>query len=367
MDTQSIFEFFNKLKDDSLSFLYHGFMSDEFTDKIISLSERNIEKISDLKSIKRKVAFLIAESFQNIIRHGETLNREDTGYTKSGIFVFRILEDSYVISSVNLMNNNNIENVEKKLLQINSLDKEQLKALYQEAMENTGLSEKGGAGLGLIEMARKTGNKLEYEFEKVNEKYSNFYLQMKLDPTSTIDDNTLKHSISSIKEFYSIMDQNNTYLTYKGDFTQENVLILLKIIERNLQINKFEHESIKSLIYIILTELLQNISKHAFSVASNKEGIFQIGKYINKYVLSTGNFIENINIRAFKDNLHFLNNMNKEELNKLYFDKIKNGDIDDFGNASLGFVEIAKECDGINYNITEINDFYSFLTISINL
>ena len=59
--------------------------------------------------------------------------------------------------------------------------------------------------------------------------------------------------------------------------------------------------------------------------------------------------------------------MNKEELNRLYINKIRDGYIDDFGNANLGFLEIAKECDGINYNITEINDSYSFLTISINL
>lgn len=367
MDTQSIFDLFNKLKDDSLSFLYHGFMSDEFTDRIISLSENIIEKLSDSKSIKHKVSFLIAESFQNIVRHGDTFNSDESGYTKPGIFVLRMLQDTYIISSANLVINNNIENIDKKLLKINSLDKEQLKALYKEVMENTGLSEKGGAGLGLIEMARKTGNKLEYEFEELDEKYSNFYLQMKLNPASAIDDNTLKHSISLIKEFYRIMNQNNTYLTYKGDFSQENVIILLKIIERNLQINKFEYESIKSLIYIILTELLQNISKHAFSAASNKAGIFQIGKYTNKYVLSTGNFIENINIRAVKDNLNFLNKLNKKELNELYIDKIKNGDIDLLGNAGLGFIEIAKGCERINYNITEINDLYSFLTISINL
>jgi hypothetical protein len=141
----------------------------------------------------------------------------------------------------------------------------------------------------------------------------------------------------------------------------------LKIIERNLHINKFEHESIKSLIFTILTELLQNISKHAFSVTSDKVGIFQIGKYMNSYVLSTGNFIENVNIRTIEDNLHFLNNLNKEELNKLYIDKIKHGDIDNFGNAGLGFIEIAKGCESINYHITGINDSYSFLTLSLNL
>jgi len=366
MDKQSIFDFFIKIKDDSLSFLYNGYMSDDFTLRIINLSEKNIEKLSESRSLKNKVSFLIAESFQNIVRHGDTSDSEDTGYSKPGIFVFRILDHSYVISSVNLVINSNIDKIEKKLQQVNSLDNDQLKALYIDVMEHEQLSAKGGAGLGLIEMARKSGNKLEYDFEKVNEKYSNFYLQMRVDSLHA-DDNKNYGSINLVKEFYGIMDDNNTYLTYKGDFSQENVLILLKIIERNLQINKFEHESIKSLIYLILTELLQNISKHAYSINEIKEGIFQIGKYINKYVLNTGNYIENTNIKILEQNILLLNSMSKADLHKLYIDRLKHGLVDNFGNASLGLIEIAKECNKIEYKITEINEVYSFLTITINL
>jgi hypothetical protein len=367
MDANSIFGFFEKLRVDSLSFLYHGFMSDEFTEKIISLSEKNIEKNNETKSVRNKVSFLIAESFQNIIRHGESYDKQNINFNKPGIFILRVVDETYIISSANLIINKNREKVESKLIQINSLDKDKLKDLYGEIIGNGEVSEKGGAGLGLIEMARKTGNALEYEFEKVDDEYSFFYLQMKFNPKSSDDENIQKYPIVVTKDFHEIMNQNNTYLTYKGDFSQENVLTLLKIIERNLQINQFENESLKTLIFLVLTELLQNISKHSFSLGNKKEGIFLLGKSINKYVLSTGNYIENNRVESFVEKIKALNSKSKEELHELYISKIKSGNVDDQGNAGIGFIEIAKECDKIKYNVSEINKEYSFLTISINI
>lgn len=367
MDTQSIQSFFNILKDDSLSFLYHGFMSDEFTTKIISLSEKNIEKNDEPKTVRNKVSFLIAESFQNIFRHGESVDKDKYSFSKPGFFLIRAIGDTYVISSANLIRTINIERVEKKLIQINSLDKDQLKSLYNDVMGNLEISDKGGAGLGLIEMARKTENELEYNFEKINDELSFFYLQIKFNSKSAVVEKNQDFPLTLTKEFHEIMDQDNTYMVYKGDFSQENVITLLKIIERNLQINPFENESLKSLIYLVLTELLQNLSKHSYFLNNKKTGIFLLGKDVNKYALSTGNFIENTKIAPLKEKINFLNSKSKEELQELYIDRIKNGYIDNFGNAGVGFIEIAKECDKIKHTISPINDEYSFLTISINI
>jgi len=62
------------------------------------------------------------------------------------------------------------------LEEINSLDKEGLKQLYKKQMREGRLSDKGGAGLGFIDIARKTGNKLEYHFLPIDETSSFFLL-----------------------------------------------------------------------------------------------------------------------------------------------------------------------------------------------
>ena len=52
------------------------------------------------------------------------------------------------------------ENLEK----INNLDPDKIREVYRAMLQDSNIGHKGGAGLGLMEMARKTGNKLDYDF-----------------------------------------------------------------------------------------------------------------------------------------------------------------------------------------------------------
>ena len=50
--------------------------------------------------------------------------------------------------------------------------------MYKFILNHQRISAKGGGGLGLVDIARKTGNKLEYSFKEYNDKYSFFYLDI---------------------------------------------------------------------------------------------------------------------------------------------------------------------------------------------
>jgi len=63
---------------------------------------------------------------------------------------------------------------------INQLDPVGLKQLYKQQMREGRLSDKGGAGLGFIDIARKTGEKLIFSFLEIDDINSFFVL------TSTI-------------------------------------------------------------------------------------------------------------------------------------------------------------------------------------
>ena len=53
--------------------------------------------------------------------------------------------------------------------------------MYKFILNHQRLSEKGGGGLGLVDIARKTGNKLVYTFEKYNDTYYFFNLDVFID------------------------------------------------------------------------------------------------------------------------------------------------------------------------------------------
>ena len=52
--------------------------------------------------------------------------------------------------------------------------------MYKQQIKSGSLSDRGGAGLGLIDIARKTGKKLEYQFLTLNEEYLYFILKVEI-------------------------------------------------------------------------------------------------------------------------------------------------------------------------------------------
>ena len=71
-----------------------------------------------------------------------------------------------------------LRNWKKKSRRINRSTHEEIKELYKFILNHQRISAKGGGGLGLVDIARKTGNKLEYAFKDYNENYSFFYLDI---------------------------------------------------------------------------------------------------------------------------------------------------------------------------------------------
>jgi hypothetical protein len=58
------------------------------------------------------------------------------------------------------------------------MNAEELKDMYKFILNHQRLSEKGGGGLGLVDIARKTGNALDYKFHEYDKEYSFFNLDV---------------------------------------------------------------------------------------------------------------------------------------------------------------------------------------------
>ena len=87
----------------------------------------------------------------------------------------------YKISTGNFITQDKVDVLKNKIDKINSMGKEELKDMYKFILNHQRLSEKGGGGLGLVDIARKTGNKLEYTFEKYSDAYYFFNLDVFID------------------------------------------------------------------------------------------------------------------------------------------------------------------------------------------
>lgn len=174
-----IYELHKTMLARNLILVYEGEFTQEITKSVLAMAERNMDSMGEESGIKRKVFNVMVECLQNIVKHSEDLNR--TMEQKStAIFMIGKQDSAYIITSGNPIKNDEVENLRAKLDQINGLDKDGLKQLYKEIIKSTSLSEKGGAGLGFVDMARKSGSPLEYDFEKLDNQYSFFSLRTKI-------------------------------------------------------------------------------------------------------------------------------------------------------------------------------------------
>ena len=76
------------------------------------------------------------------------------------------------LETTNPIHNSDIDLLKKKIDRVNNKTREELKALYRDTITNGHFSPKGGAGLGFIEMAKTSGNNLEYSFRKISGEFS---------------------------------------------------------------------------------------------------------------------------------------------------------------------------------------------------
>ncbi|HRW62326.1 MAG TPA: SiaB family protein kinase [Bacteroidales bacterium] len=364
MNTKTTFWFFDRIHEDNLCLLYNGRFSDEITNKLIELSEYNINNIDALSKMKKKASFLMAECFQNIIRHGESTDKQEEKVVNEGFFLTKNWQGIYYITSGNLIDNKKIENLERQLQKVNSLDKEELKVLYREVLENQEISDKGGAGLGLIEMARKSGQKLEYKFEDFNSQYSLFYNQILLKAENEECSDDCPFKLSEAIGYHQKMVEEKILVIHKGDFSQDAIFPVLKIIEENLR--KQHHDSAsKKKIFHIMVELLQNISHHCIKEENKREGIFLIGKTDDYFVINTGNHIENSEVEKFRKQLEYLNNLNGKELKELYLSKLRERNSHNDG-VGIGLVDIARRLiSPINYSFEKIDETKTFVSLNV--
>lgn len=362
MNVKLTYDFFKKFDTDTYSFIYQGHFRDKVTSAVINLIESNIESLTTFSRLRNKVSFLIIESFQNIIRHTDCLI-VDKETNKSEFFITRNIGNIFYITSANFIENDKISILEEKLKNINKLEKKELKKLYLSILTNRKLSNKGGAGLGLIEMARKTGEKLDYDFIKVNNELSLFYFQLKLRDSKKNEDQPEASflKIQDAEKIHDYINQNQILVVHKGIFSQEAIKPVLRMVENNLQNNILKTQKIA---YHMMVEILQNISQHSYGKNGIKEGILMLGKEKGTYIINAGNYILKKDKPQLKKHLDHLNSMTKKELNEKYIKILAEG-IDD-KEAGLGLIDIAREVnERIEYSFHKVDNNILFFAISI--
>ena len=312
---------------DTVSLFYHGDFSDFYTDKIISIIQGDAQK-----KLRGRLSFVMAESFQNVVRH-----KDDTlSHVNHNVFGIRGNEDFVHIFSSNLVSESVKNDLKNKIDDVNALDKEGLKKVYLKILESGELNEKGGAGMGLIEMARKSNNPIQFEFAEIDESYA-FNMQIDFDK-KTKDSNATPITIAENSLLCDLIHHEEILFIYNGEFGDNVLEPMIPIVESNTATDN----QISYNIFHVAIELMQNIGRHAVeNKEGNRKGIFALKKIEDGFYLCSGNYTEE-NPQELIEHVDRLNKMSLDELNELYKVSLKESVKYDTNSARVGLIDIRR-------------------------
>lgn len=169
----------NNSKDEVL-YLFKGAVSGSLITDTLDEIETKLDTASS--RVKKKIYNVLVESLQNLFHHSMELPNNTTA-EENGKYVICILTKNqigYHIIAGNFVNDKQRSFLTKHLEHINALNKEELKNLYKEILNNQEFSDKGGGGLGMVDMARKSGSKLDFNFYEYSNDYYFFSLNINI-------------------------------------------------------------------------------------------------------------------------------------------------------------------------------------------
>lgn len=358
----------NKMMKERLMFVYRGVVTNENSVPLLMLLEKEMEN-SEFGFVGRKRLFMfVLESLQNVTRHSSDSIHADMSlviYSKSG--------SGYTVTTGNVLPTANIKDLKLKLDEINNLETNEIRNVYRQMLTSSELSSKGGAGLGLIEMAKKTGNKLDYDFVPLDDKFSYYILSKTVDAGGTGSHVSGKEKAfkgKSVSQLEKLMSDNNIYLIWSGHISPDVEKEVLSFTETKLSEEDIE-SNLRRRVFSILVEILENVAKYSpGKEAEEKFGmpVAMIRLVDKEYALTTGNLILNENVNHLREKLDTINKYDKVGLKELFRKSLSGQTISTDSTGNMGLIDMARKSGSkLIYMFEKINDLYSYYTLTVKV
>jgi len=358
-----------KLSDEHLMFAYRGEVTGDNSVGLLTLLEREME-FSDFSLLGRRRLFMfVLENLQNITRHGITRSEEITS-----LVIYNKTADGYTVSTGNALKKSEVRGLKRNLEKINSLEPDKIREVYRAMLQDSNIGSKGGAGLGLMEMARKTGNKLDYDFLPIDDKYSYFILSKTVDAggKGISEPGSIPgiFDTKKVAQLEKMMKSNGIFFIWAGPMTHAISKELLNFSETTMREAELE-QNLHKRVFATLIELLQNVSQHSPGFdAEQKYGIplAMIRRTAASFIITSGNLIRNSESDLLIQKLDMVNRYDEEGLKKLLKVALMGQDMSKISTGYMGLLEIARRSGGrLTYKFDQVNEEYSYYTITVRV
>jgi hypothetical protein len=183
MRASELFDLRASLQRKGIIFAYSGYMTETVLSGVgEALKQKLTIDDADTKTL-RSVFAVFVEQMQNIIRYSAELAAQ-TDAPKSphaeiryGILTIGQEDGDYVVHAGNLVARADVDRLRARLSKIRGMSKEELRALHKEQLRAGPEEGSKGAGLGLMEIARRSSKPIEFDFSDIDDDYAFFSLK----------------------------------------------------------------------------------------------------------------------------------------------------------------------------------------------
>ncbi len=173
--TALVFNWFEDCERENIILSFKGDFNQDLVNAILLLAEREPGVQNGATLVRARVFSVMVECMQNIRKYGSV--NEDGSELKPGIVLVCKNPEGFAIKTGNLILNGEVESLKKRLEKIQLMSKDELKTTHKNVLSKTELSDKSGAGLGLISIARKC-DKLNFNFKHLNDRVTFYSLDI---------------------------------------------------------------------------------------------------------------------------------------------------------------------------------------------
>ncbi len=157
---------------------YSGELSFDIIEDILHQSKDRLDEMGYELVVKKRVYSVLVECLENTYKHNKQI-RKNPNHEQVELVILKT-QNSFTINISNYIDNKNLTELTNKIKKVNSLDLSELNMHYREAISKARISNKGGAGLGIIEIARNSRQEIRYNVIQENGSGIHLNLQVKV-------------------------------------------------------------------------------------------------------------------------------------------------------------------------------------------
>jgi len=183
MDTQIryISDLHRVMSGKKLTLVYEGRLNRAIINNILHMCKSNLDSIGAKPALQKKVYGILVEVLESVYKQTESTKKIDKKKNLHfPIIMMGIQEDHLFITTGNMVSNKRADKLREKFNQVNRLDKKNLRRLHMDALTSDEFYERGYSDLALIDIALRSGHHLQYDFDRVNDDFQFYMMQIKV-------------------------------------------------------------------------------------------------------------------------------------------------------------------------------------------